>query len=203
MYLMITRNTRVALITLIILIVAITAYFLAQSFWLEDKNVPEEFVEARVDGAVIARKIVFLAHQSLAGLEQISQFDEKKNYSSALKLVAQELERNSEARKEAVVLSNQLGTMATLLSAIEPAGARTLATEAVGYEVQLVNHLISYHETLNELFELLRGKFEGRIHNSEHKVKKLVEEINNEIKIINKLNQKFDSSMERFDKYFD
>ena len=203
MYLMITRNTRVALITLIILIVAITAYFLAQGFWLGDTNVPEEFVEARVDGAVTARKIVFLAHQSLAGLEQISQFDEKKNYSSALKLVAQELKRNSEARKEAVVLSNQLGTMATLLSAIEPVGARTLATEAVGYEVQLVNHLISYHETLNELFELLRGKFEGRIHNSEHKVKKLVGEINNEIKIINKLNQKFDSSMERFDKYFD
>jgi hypothetical protein len=200
---MITRNTRVALITLIILIVAITAYFLAQGFWLGDTNVPEEFVEARVDGAVTARKIVFLAHQSLAGLEQISQFDEKKNYSSALKLVAQELKRNSEARKEAVVLSNQLGTMATLLSAIEPVGARTLATEAVGYEVQLVNHLISYHETLNELFELLRGKFEGRIHNSEHKVKKLVGEINNEIKIINKLNQKFDSSMERFDKYFD
>jgi hypothetical protein len=69
--------------------------------------------------------------------------------------------------------------------------------------VQLVNHLISYHETLNELFELLRGKFEGRIHNSEHKVKKLVGEINNEIKIINKLNQKFDSSMEKFDKYFE
>jgi hypothetical protein len=200
---MITRNTRVALTTLTILIAAIAVYFLAQGFWLGDENVPEEFIEARVNGAVTARKIVFLAHQSLAGLEQISQFDEKKNYSSALKLVVQELERNGEARQEAVVLSSQLGTMATLLSSIEPSRARTLATEAVGYEVQLVNHLILYHETLNELFELLRGKFEGRIHNSEHKVKKLVTEINESIKMINKLNQNFDSSMNKFDKYFD
>jgi len=200
---MITRNTRVALTTLTILIIAVAAYFLAQGFWLGTKNVPVEFTEARIDGAVIARNIVFLAHQSLAGLEQIGQFDEKKNYGAALKLVAQELERNGEARQEAVVLSSQLGTMATLLSAIEPSRARTLATEAVGYEVQLVNHLISYHETLNELFSLLKGKFEGRIHNSEHKVKKLIGEINKEIKIINKLNQKFDSSMEKFDKYFE
>ena len=203
MYLMITRNTRVALVTLIILIIAVAVYFLAQDLWRGTRNVPEEFVEARIDGAVTARKIVFLAHQSLAGLEQISQFDEKKNYGSALGLVAQELERNSQARLEAVVLSSQLGTMATLLSAIEPSKARILATEAVGYEVQLVNHLISYHETLNDLFSLLKGKFEGRIHNSEQKVKRLVGEINKEIKIINRLNQKFDSSMEKFDKYFE
>ncbi len=180
--------------------VVAAAFFIFRSWRAEAKNLPVDFIEARKEGARTAERIVFFSHQALAGLEQIGQYDEKKNYESALELVEKELERNKQARQEAIVLSSYLGTMAAFLPQIEPAKARELATEAVGYEVSLVNRLINYHDLLNQLFELLGNKFRGRLASNDDLTKKLLASINSEIKAINNLNQKFNSTMEMFDK---
>jgi len=185
----------------IVAIVAVlgTASFFGYRYWWGVKFVPEEFVSARREGALVAGKIVFLVHQSLAGLEQVGGLDELVKYSPAVDLTLKELERNEKARQEAILLSGHLGVMAAFLPQIKPSSARSLATEAIGHEVNLVNHLITFHDLLNRLFLLLRDKFTGRVKDSDRGVKELLARLNEEIKTINNLNLRFESLMEDFD----
>jgi len=196
-------NTRITASVVVLIAVAGSAYFFNQGYGFGGGYLPSEFTGARSEGAVVAEKIVFLAHQSLAGLEQIGGLDDQKKYAQALDLITRELQRNSEARQEAILLSSHLGTMAAFLSQIKPTRAQSLATEAVGYEVSLVNRLINFHDLLNKLFVLQQGKFRGEIENSDDLLKKLIDDINKEIKAINNLNLKFNSTMEHFDNIYD
>lgn len=160
---------------------------------------PLEFVEARIAGAQVAAKIVELASLSLQNLQTISLLESDRNYEEAIAAVGQEVIRNKEARQEAVRLSNYLDQMAKNLSDIKPRRARDLATEAVGLEVQLINRLISYNDELNNLFELLKAKFENKIKNGEDRLRELVLLLNQETNTINNLNQKFIKLMTEFD----
>lgn len=161
--------------------------------------VPDEFVKARIDGAVIAEKIVKMSNDTLKSLEQISQDESRRDYQSAIDTVYRELDRNKSARSEAVKLSNYLNQMAESLSDIKPRKARDLATEAVAEEINIINHLISYNDHLGQLFELLKAKFEGKIQNREDRLKELLLLINQEANSINNLNQRFKSVMREFD----
>ncbi len=163
------------------------------------KFVPDEFVKARIAGAVIAENIVKISAESLEALEQISQNESRRDYQTAIDTVQRELDRNKKARGEAVKLSNYLDQMAKSLSAIKPRKARALATSAVGEEISIINHLISYNDHLGQLFELLKAKFEGKIQNREDRLKELLLLINQEANSINNLNRKFNLTMEEFD----
>ena len=154
------------------------------------KFVPDEFVKARIAGAVIAENIVKISAESLEALEQISQNESRRDYQTAIDTVQRELDRNKKARGEAVKLSNYLDQMAKSLSAIKPRKARALATSAVGEEISIINHLISYNDHLGQLFELLKAKFEGKIQNREDRLKELLLLINQEANSINNLNRK-------------
>lgn len=193
-----------ALIWVALVAVLVGGLWLGWRYWWQGGSyVPDEFTEARQRGAFVAEKIVFFGHQSLAGLEQISGLDDLGKYDKALKQVELELERNRQARDEALLLSSYLGTMAAYLSEIKPARAQAIATEAIGHEVNLVNHLIGFHGLLTSLFELLESKFRGHIKNSDKEVRQIISDINNEIKEINNLNLKFNELMEEFDTYYD
>ncbi len=163
------------------------------------KFVPDEFIKARIAGAVIAENIVKMSDESLKALEQISQDENRRDYQTAINTVQRELDRNKMARGEAVKLSNYLNQMAESLSIIKPRKARALATEAVGEEISIINHLISYNDHLGQLFELLKAKFEGKIQNREDRLKELLLLINQEANSINNLNRKFNLTMEEFD----
>lgn len=196
----------VAVVALLVLsVTGVIGFYFYSQYEIVAGFVPLEFNEARKEGAIVAERIVFLANQSLAGLEQIGGLDSSQRYQKALDLTTGELERNSKARQEAILLSSHLGTMATYLYQIEPNRARTLATEAVGYEVNLVNRLILLNDLLNQLFSLLEDKFRIQAAGRgggviEGQVKQLLDSINNEIKVINDLNRQFNSIMEQFDK---
>lgn len=192
-------KTRQVFIWAAVAAIAGGGFWLGWQYWRENEYVPEEFSEARRQGAFVAEQIVFLAHQSLGGLEQIGGLDETKKYGKALKRVEEELERNRQARDEALLLSSYLGTMAAYLAEIRPARAQAIATEALGYEVSLVNRLLNFYGLLTALFELLENKFEGRTKTSDGQVKKIISDINGEIKAINNLNLKFGELMEQFD----
>ncbi len=163
------------------------------------KFVPEEFVNSRIAGAVIAENIVKMSNDTLKSLETISQDENRRNYQSAIDTVYRELDHNKSARNEAIKLSNYLNQMAGSLSDIKPRKARDLATEAVGEEINIINHLISYNDHLNQLFELLKAKFEGKIQNREDRLKELLLLMNQEANSINNLNQRFKLAMEEFD----
>jgi hypothetical protein len=194
-------NFRILFGILAIIVVAA----LAGNFYLrpivEGKNLPLEFKQARENGSLVSKKIVFLSNQALVGLEQIGHFDQKKEYTKALALVKNELKRNEEARKEALLLSSHLNTMTIYLEQISPSRARSLAIEAIGSEVSLVNHLITYHGLLSDLFLTLEEKFEGKAVDPA-RVKSLLDGVNKEIRAINDLNQRASAALDSFDSFY-
>lgn len=188
-------------VKIILLSVFFTALviFGGYKFWWGGQFVPEEFIEARAQGSLVADKVAWLASASLQNLQKISELEANYKHQEAIDSVSQELARNKEARAEAVKLSNYLDQMAKLLSDIKPREARDLAAEAVGVEIQVINRLISYNEYLHNLFELLKAKFEGKIKNGDDRVKELLQLINQETNFINSLNKKFNETMRQFD----
>jgi len=183
---------------LILFIVIISAAFLAFQFWFADvKNVPSDFLRARQEASLVASEIVAISGQSTNNLSQISQLDKEGKYTEALILVSQELERNKEARDKAIKLSVQLETMAKNLSAISPASAGRIALEAITSETSLISKLIDYNDHLTQLLEILQEKFLGR--NGGDKIPELIVKINDDVRIINELNKKFNDVMKNFD----
>lgn len=183
---------------LVLFIIIISAAFLAFQFWFADaKNVPSDFLQARQQASIIASEIVAISSQSTNNLSQIAQFDKEGKYTEALILVSQELERNKEARDKAIKLSIQLETMTKNLSAISPASAGQIALEAITSETSLISKLIDYNDNLTKLLVVLQEKFLGR--NGGNKIPELIAKINDDVKIINELNKKFNDVMENFD----
>ncbi len=169
-------------------------------FWFGgERLVPVVFSQSRIEAAKVADDISRLSSLSLGNLEVISRYDQERQYEEALRVAAEELARNREARVEAMKLSNYLDQMAKVLPEIKPRRAQSLATEAVGQEINLINHLIIRNELLQQLFELLEAKFKNSGQAENSTIKELVEKINNEAIAINRLNFQFNSTMERFD----
>ncbi len=183
---------------LILFIVIISAAFLVFQFWFADtKKVPSDFLQARQQASLIASEIVVISGQSTNTLSQISQLDKDGKYTEALILVSQELERNKEARDKAIKLSIQLETMTKNLSVISPASAGQTALEAITSETSLISKLIDYNDHLTQLLEILQEKFLGR--NGGDKIPELIAKINDDVKIINELDKKFNDVMKNFD----
>ena len=183
---------------LILFIIIISAAFLVFQFWFADaKNVPSDFLLARQQASLIASEIVVISGQSTNNLSQISQLDKEGKYTEALILVSQELERNKEARDKAINLSVQLETMTKNLSAISPASASQTALEAITSETSLISKLIDYNDDLTKLLTILQEKFLGR--NGGDGIPALIAEINDDVRVINELDKKFNDIMKNFD----
>lgn len=163
-------------------------------------KVPEEFSEARQNGAAVAVRILELSGNTLAKLNEIAEQDKNYNFSEALLLISQQLIANRENNLEAVKLSSQLERMARFVPDVRPAGAREVATEGVSAGVALVSHLLSYNEYLKQLFEILKQKFEKPWVSTDGQVQFLIKKINEEVQAVNELNGRFVASMQNFDK---
>lgn len=161
--------------------------------------VPQEFSEARIKGAKIAEEILAQHDFTLQNLDKIGQHNKDKNYTEALLLISNELIKNRDANIKAIQLSSQLETMAVAIASVRPSRARLLATEAVTAEVALVSRLLNYNNYLAQLFEVLREKFSTGNGGNSGQVQKLINKINDEVKAINALDQRFSASLEQFD----
>lgn len=177
----------------------LAVFFLAKYLFFADKNVPQDFIDARLESSAIAGEIVRLSKDVIELLDDIAQNDRLGNRAEALALVSSAVVNNQSSQQEALRLSVELEKMARLLPQIEPARARELATAAISSEVALVSRLISYNDLLNQLFELLRSKFVMGYGNSNGKVHVLVEKINAEAQAINDLDRRFNEAIKEFD----
>ncbi|MEK7554491.1 MAG: hypothetical protein AAB518_00685 [Patescibacteria group bacterium] len=176
--------------------------FAAAYILIPQSFVPQEFSAARIESAKLAERIVANAEASLANLQAIAEHDRRGRKAEALTLVAQEFTRTKETQDAAVKLSSRLEAMARGIDAIKPEAARLLATEAVSAEVALVSRLISYNSLLQELFGVLREKFERPGFYTNGRVEELVAKVNEEARAINDFNRRSTESLAEFDKLF-
>ena len=193
-YFKIPRRIRILIVFIIIIFIA---YFILRFLSAEPRNIPSDFLIARQEASLIAQNIVSISNESTNKLNEIAQFDKNREYTEALILISQELERNREAREKAIKLSAQLEIMAKNLAKISPASAGQIALEAISSETALISRLITYNDYLTKLLEILRNKFLEKQNGDQ--VPELISKINNEAKAINDLNQKFNEVMKKFD----
>ena len=73
---------------IIFFVVAVVAGYGIVLFFQFQSRVPEAFVNARSQGAIIAQNIVTTSNQSTATLEQVNKDDLAGNYKDALTLVS-------------------------------------------------------------------------------------------------------------------
>ena len=163
--------------------------------------VPQDFTDARGRGAIIAEEIVASSEASIANLENISQADEKGNYTDGLNLVSKEIQDNEAAFVKAYDLSTQLGVMTNNLNSVKPENAARIGLEAVLNESQIVQRLINYNADVRQLLDVLLSRFSnsGSVPNAKEKVKELISSMNDEAKAINDLNNKYKDLMSQFD----
>jgi hypothetical protein len=193
-YSKIPRRIRLLIVFIFIILIA---YFIVRFLFVDTKNIPVDFLQARQEASLIAQEIVNLSNDSGNTFDEIARFDKEQKYTEALVLISQELEHNRQARQKAINLSVQLEIMAKNLEKITPSSAGQKALEAISSETTLISRLIIYNDYLNQLLDVLREKFLGR--NGGDKIMELIGSINDEARAINDLNQKFNRTMEEFD----
>ncbi len=160
--------------------------------------VPQSFVNARIQGAIIAQSIVNLSNQSTATLEQVNAMDKKQDYANALTLTTGLVTQSQEIRDQAVELSGQIEEMTKALSDISDFNARQAALESISNRLALINQLINYSGDLDRLLQALQGRFTGRGGTS-IEVQALVNQINTDVNAINNFNAQAGQAMDRFD----
>ncbi len=172
----------------------------AKLFFFQPISVPQDFIDARQNSINVSQIIVRLSADSLVDLSRLGLLDKEGKIKEALNLVNKAIENNRQAREQAVKLSDYLEVMSKNLPDLSPWRAKDLATEALGYEVSLINHLITYNDYLNQLLQVLQDKFNNRGGNVEVQISFLINRINEEGDSINILNRKFNDTMIKFDK---
>ena len=172
----------------------------AKLFFFQPISVPQDFIDARQNSTNVGQAIVRFSSDSLVNLSHIGLLDKQGKSKEALDLVSKAIEDNRQAREQAVKLSSYLEVMSKSLSTISPWRAKDLATEALGYEVSLINHLITYNDHLNQLFNVIEDKLNKKSGNAEVQITFLLNRINEEGDSINILNRKFNDTMIKFDK---
>ena len=163
-----------------------------------DTVIPAQFTNSRLQGALIASRIVDLSNQSVEELKLINDLDREGDFPGALELVSKVINQSAEIRGEAVKLSAELEGMTLALQGIESVSAREAAFESISSHLVLIGRLVNYSNYLGELLEVLRSRFLGDFSDGD-RVPILVANINAEVSEINKLNDQAKAAIERFD----
>jgi len=161
-------------------------------------GVPQEFANSRLQGAIIAQNIVRLSGESVLDLAEINRLDQARNYTEALNLAAEVVQRSQEIRDEAIALSREVEKMTMALSEIRSLEARQAALEAIANRLALISRLINYSGYLGQLLDILGGRFDGS-YVSYGEAGRLIDQINAEVRAINNFNKQATRAMERFD----
>lgn len=186
------------------LIIVLAVIFLAGGGYALDRLVfksgaiPQDFINARLQGALISQNIINLSNQSTLDLSKINELDGNGNYAEALNMTTDVVRQSQEIRDQAVGLSSQVEIMTKSLSDIGSLEARQAALEAISNRLALISRLINYSGELGQLLDTLRNHFTGQAY-SAHDVSTLVDQINSEVRAINSFNGQATQAMERFD----
>jgi len=194
----ISRKTQKGIVVVLVLIGAVFAFW---KFGMADlskkENIPTEFIEARERGSLLSAQIVEIYDGTINSLDAISQKDKEGQYYDALNLTLEGVGPNAEARKLSEDLALEIQKMAYTVLTFKADEARSLVLEGVAAEANLITHLIAYNGHFNDLLENLRTKFTGE--SSQDRVQEIITSMNEEAKIINRLNNQFNEKMAEFD----
>src|SRR3989344_6222231 len=92
---------RIRIFILFIIIIFLT-YFIVRLITPPSKNIPPDFLKAREEASLMAKKIVVISGKTAENINRISDFDKKGEYTEALNLISEELNNNNKARSQAV-----------------------------------------------------------------------------------------------------
>ncbi len=190
-----SHRTKIIIAFIAVVAAGLTVVVLTRS---AASGIPQDFTDARLQGAIIAQNIVNLSNQSTADLEKVSNLDQEQNYAAAITLTTNLVSQSQEIRDQAVALSAQIGQMTKALSEISNFDARQAALESISSRLALINQLINYSGDLGRLEQLLSSRFAGAGGNPTE-VQALVNQINTDVNAINNFNSQAGQAMDRFD----
>jgi predicted nucleic acid-binding Zn-ribbon protein len=183
---------------LIFIFLILIGYISFKSISGQSVKIPEEFLNSRLQSAIISEEIINLSNQIKDGVSQINQLDEQKKYKEAFNLISELNTKILEIRKKAVDLSKELEIMTKSLNDLKvKGGAEKLAVSSITNRVIIINHLINYSDYLFQLNLALENRFYGKSNKDE--ILNLINKINSEVEAINKANEKAKIDMEKFD----
>jgi len=183
---------------LIFIFLILIGYISFKSISSQSVKIPEEFLNSRLQSAIISEEIINLSNQIKDGVSQINQLDEQKKYKEAFNLISELNTKILEIRKKAVDLSKELEIMTKSLNDLKvKGGAEKLAVSSITNRIIIINHLINYSDYLFQLNLELENRFYGKSNKDE--ILNLINKINSEVEAINKANEKAKIDMEKFD----
>ncbi len=165
-------------------------------------GVPKAFFAARLQAAGAASNVAVLINNSLTNLHRIEQFEQNNSNEQALELLAFEIDRKQEKQNAATVLAGDLENMAKAAMEINSSGARGLAIEAVTTGVSMVSRIISYNNSLDQLFSAIQTKIQSGFVPEGVNIRALLASINSDGQSINVLSNSFNETLQRFDKSY-
>jgi hypothetical protein len=185
---------------IMIVFVGLLTVGIVSAFWgqLSSVYVPDDFKNARLEGAVISESIVSLSNQLSNDLARVNTLDDQGRYDEAIELADALIGQSKDIRVKANQLSTQLETMTRSLDGITSSDARDVALSAITERIAMIESLISYSDQLTRVLTILRGRFVGETI-QQLKVSEAIIRINQEVERINTSNQKAAESMKRFD----
>ncbi len=187
-----SHNTKIFLGSMALILAGVISFRFVS--W---KSIPQDFVDARIQGAIISQNIVGLSNQSANDLERISRLDQQGNFVEASNVVVETIKKSKDIRSQAVELSDQVSKMTVSLSGINSFEARQAALEAISSRLALISRLINYSEYLNQLLQALQAKFAKQ--SGDSNVESIIVQINAEVTSINSFNGQATQAMNRFD----
>ncbi|MCP6720063.1 MAG: hypothetical protein KJI72_01905 [Patescibacteria group bacterium] len=190
---------RILWFVLIVIAVLIIALYFFLDF-NQPIQVPNEFLAARQNAAVVSKKIVALTGATNEKIKAVNLSDLSGNASQAHTLIQEARQNNAEAHNQAFELSGYLQELAESLSAISSAKSQRLAYEAVAVEITLVSEFIIYTQNLNNFLGSLLGAIQTNSFADRRAVQNYLDEVNERAEKINDLNEEFLVKIEKFDK---
>ena len=183
---------RLFLLFLFLVAVPFTAW---QLYSAERVQIPESFSVPRRESAAIAAQIVNLSRDSVSTLDKIRKLEKSRKYFEALDLINSERGKVSAMRPKWSELLSGLTSMTNALSEIQPIESREAALQAISYETEIINQLISYNNNLDQVLLLLTSRL---LYGEDisAKLEARIKEINEQAKSIEEFNAKFNAAME-------
>jgi vacuolar-type H+-ATPase subunit I/STV1 len=163
------------------------------------RGVSPAFIEARMQGALIAQGIVDLSQKSTNSLEEINKLDREGSYPKALEATNQLIAQNKEIKEKAIALSKELETMTKALDSIKSEEARDAALRSISSRLAMISRLIQYSDSLAQLLETLKLRFSGVAYGKTSAIKTLIGQINGEVSAINNFDREARTAMDQFD----
>lgn len=165
-------------------------------------EVPQSFIKAREDAALVSKKIVELTSATNESIKAASELEIQGKEDQAASIIQEARESNREAYENAFELSRHLQKMAESLAFIGSRKGQSLAYGAVAVELSLVSEFISYTQNLNSFFDSLAlalssDSLEGRKDIETH-----LAAVNESTNTINNLNEEFLAKIGQFDRSF-